>query len=89
MTNRERNWRMVSTASGVLGAVVAKRLMRVGYQAVRKDKTPFDPRSARFSWTDAVLWAAAAGVGLGIAKVLSARVAAAGWKFFTGERPPG
>ena len=33
--------------------------------------------------------AAAAGVGLGIAKVMSARVAAIGWKVATGTLPPG
>jgi hypothetical protein len=91
MTSRERNWKLASTLTGVLGALVAKRLMRAGYHVVRKDAasaTPFDPRSARFAWGDALLWAAAAGIGLGITKVLSARIAAAGWEFFTGERPP-
>jgi hypothetical protein len=89
-TTRERNWKLATTATSVLSAVLAKRLMRAGYHAVRKDggATPFDSRNARFSWSDAVLWAAAAGVGLGVAKVLSARLAAAGWEFFTGERPP-
>ena len=36
-----------------------------------------------------VVWAAAAGVGLGIAKVMSARVAAIGWEVATGTLPPG
>jgi hypothetical protein len=49
----------------------------------------FDPTNARFSWADALVWAAAAGVGLGIAKVVSARVAAFGWEVATGTLPPG
>ncbi len=49
----------------------------------------FDPTSAEFSWPDVVAWAAAAGVGLGVAKVVSARVAAIGWEAATGTLPPG
>jgi hypothetical protein len=81
-----------SSIIGSVGALVATKLIRAAYRASRKDKSPdavFDPTSARFSWTDAVVWAAAAGVGLGIAKVLSARVAAVGWEVATGTLPPG
>jgi hypothetical protein len=38
---------------------------------------------------DALLWAAAGGVGLGIAKVMTARLAVVGWEVATGTRPPG
>ncbi len=89
---RERIWKLVSAGIGMLGGLLARKLMRVGYQAIRKDAaapSPFDPTSARFSWLDAVLWAAAAGIGLGITKVLSARVAAMGWEAATGTLPPG
>ena len=91
MTNRERAWKGISYLSGVLGAMLAKRLMRAGYQAIRKDAdpaSPFDPTDARFSWPDAVLWGLAAGIGLGVARAVSTRVAAIGWKAATGERPP-
>lgn len=89
---RERVWKLVSAGIGMLGGLLARKLMRAGYRAVRKDAaapSPFDPTSARFSWLDALLWAAAAGIGLGIAKVLSARVAAVGWEAATGTLPPG
>ena len=91
MSGRERTWKGVSYLSGVLGAMVAKKLMQAGYRAVRHDTdpaSPFDPTDARFSWPDAVLWAAAAGIGLGVAQVVSTRVAAMGWKAATGDRPP-
>jgi hypothetical protein len=89
---RERTWKLVSTVSGMLGAMVAKRLMRAGYHAMRRNTepsaTPFDRADARFSWPDALLWAAAAGVGLGVTKVVSARLAAFGWEVATGSAPP-
>ncbi len=79
-------------AVGMFGAAVATKLIRGVFAAVRKDKTPdavFDPASSRFSWPDVMVWAAAGGVGLGIAKVFSARLAAFGWEVATGTLPPG
>lgn len=89
---RERMWKLVSTGIAMLGGLLARKLMKAGYRAIRKDAaapSPFDPTSARFSWPDALLWGAAAGIGLGIAKVVSARVAAMGWETATGTLPPG
>ena len=66
--------------------------MRAGYTAIRKDAaapSPFDPTKARFSWPDALVWAAAAGIGLGTAKVVSARLAIFGWETATGTVPRG
>ena len=85
-------WKLVSLITGMLGGLLARKLIRATYQIVRKDTapaTPFDPTLPEFSWPDALLWAAAAGIGLGIAKVVSARVAAFGWETATGTLPPG
>ena len=89
---RERMWKLVSTGTGMLCGLIVRKLMRAGYTAIRKDAaapSPFDPTKARFSWPDALVWAAAAGIGLGIAKVVSARVAIFGWETATGTVPPG
>ncbi len=76
----------------MLGGLLARKLIRATYKAVSKDTapaTPFDLTDARFSWPDALLWAAAAGIGLGITKVMTARLAAIGWEAATGTLPPG
>jgi len=75
-----------------MSALVVKKVLRASYRAVRKGTDPgtaFDPTKAGFSWPDALLWAAAAGVGLVIAKMVSARVAAIGWEVATHTLPPG
>jgi hypothetical protein len=85
-------WKLVSIGTGVLGGLVAQRVLRKTYEVIRKDPdapSPFDPRNAQFSWPDVVLWAVAAGIGLGVARVVSARVAALGWEAATGTLPPG
>ena len=92
MISRELRWKLVSVSTGMLGAVIARKLIRATYRAVRKDTapaTPFDLTSRNFSWPDALLWAAAAGIGLGIAKVVSARIAVFEWEAATGTLPPG
>jgi hypothetical protein len=89
---RDRTWRLVSTGTGVLGAVLAQRALRKVYEAVREDPdapSPFDPTSAEFSWPTVVVWGVAAGIGLGIAKVVSNRLAVLGWEVATGTLPPG
>jgi len=92
MIDRERMWNLESWISGALGAFVAQVLIRATYRMIRKDKAPsavFDPNSSRFSWADAGVWALAGGVGLALAKIASARVAALGWTAATGTLPPG
>jgi hypothetical protein len=89
---RERMWKVVSTITGMLGGLLARKLIRATYRAIRTDAapaTPFDTTNPQFSWPDALLWAAAAGIGLAIAKMMSARLAAIGWKAVTGTAPPG
>ena len=92
MMSRERTWKLVSSGVGMAGAMVAEKLIRAGYAAIRKDTdpgSPFDPNDVRFRWPDALVWAAAGGIGLGIAKVVSARVAAIGWEVATHTPAPG
>ena len=90
MITRERLWRLESTITGVVGVMIAQRLIRAVYAVIRKQepRSVFDPDSARFSWPNFVLWAVAGGIGLGIAKVVSNRVATIGWEIATGTAPP-
>ena len=85
-------WKLESWITGAVGAFVAQVLIKAIYRMIRKDKAPsavFDPNSSRFSWADAGVWAVAGGVGLALAKIVSARVAAIGWTAATGTLPAG
>jgi hypothetical protein len=85
-------WKLVTTITGMLGAMAVKELLRAGYRATHRDTSagmPAGSTSARFSWPNALVWGAAAGIGLVIARIASARVAALGWAVATGKRPPG
>jgi hypothetical protein len=81
----------VSTGAGLLTTLIAKKVLRSVYRAVRKEDpaAAFDSSRARSSWPEAMGWATAAGMGLVVAKIAGDRVAAFGWELATGTTPPG
>lgn len=84
-------WKIVSTGSGVLGAVVTRNLLQkvwVGLSLSDREP-PLNPADRRIEWSTALQWALAAGVGASITRLLSQRLAAAGWEAATGSPPPG
>jgi len=83
-------WKLTSTLSGIAGAVATRRVLQAVWPA-GDDGTgpPFNPADRRVPWPTAIQWALAAGIGAGIARLLSERVAAAGWEAATGTPPPG
>ena len=83
-------WWVESTLTGVLGAMIAERLIRALYRVVRKQSpdSVFDMDRAGFSWPNFLLWAVVGGISLGTAKVLSNRVAAVAWKTAARTKPP-
>jgi hypothetical protein len=70
--------------------MIAERLIRAVYRVTRKQApdSVFDLDSGRFTWSTFVVWAVAGGIGLGIAKVASNRVARVSWQIATGTPPP-
>ena len=74
-----------------MGGLLAQRLMRSIYRTLHRnpEARPLDPGHPSFNWPDAIIWAAAAGVGMWLARVLSDTVAAKGWELATGTEPPG
>lgn len=84
-------WKVVSTLGGVAGGIVARSvLQKVWAVASRSDlEPPLNPADRRISWPNALQWAIASGIGVGVARLLSERVVAAGWEAATGSPPPG
>lgn len=83
-------WKVASGLSGVAGAIGTRKLLQAVWP-VGDDGTgpPFNPADRRVDWTTALQWALAAGVGTSVVRLLSQRVAAAGWEAATGSPPPG
>jgi hypothetical protein len=86
---RQLAWKGVSTLSAVLGGIATRKLLEIGWSTVKSSDPPGNPADRRVSWSQAVQWAIATGVGVGIGRLVSERLAATGWEVATGTEPPG
>ena len=81
-------WTLVAAGAGALAAIATHQALGRAWKAVRKTPPPEDPTRADVTWTDALLWAGATGLAMGIGRVVARRAAVAGWKKATGRMPP-
>ena len=81
-------WKVIAYGSGALAALVTQRLLETVWKALRHAAPPPMPADRRSSWTDALSWAIATGVGVGVARLLAIRAAAVVWEATTHEPPP-
>lgn len=82
-------WRAVGSASGLVAAAVTRQALTRLWRARKHDDPPANPAARSTSWPDAMLWAVATGVALGVARLVALRGAAAGWQRAKGSLPPG
>ena len=88
---RLAEWKVVSTLSGLLAGVVVRRLLNLLWaKASPSDHTPpLNAADREIGWGEALSWSVATGVGVGVARVVSDRLAASTWEMATGSPPPG
>jgi hypothetical protein len=84
-------WKVVSTVSGLLAGVITRQLLTLAWRRVGPSdlEPPLNPADRRVGWGEAITWSVAAAVGVGVARVVSDRMAASAWELATGEPPPG
>ena len=82
-------WKVVGVATGLAAAKATRKAMDVGWSKTRGGEPPRNPASRETDWSEAVAWAVASGVALGLAKLLAARGSAKLWEKATGSLPPG
>lgn len=90
-TAEKAGWQAVSTLSAVVGGIATRKAVAALWGALSSSdvEPPLNPADRRVHWITAVEWAVAAGVGVGLGRVVSQRLAAAGWERATGSTPPG
>lgn len=80
-------WNGLTLASATLAAIGARKLLAAAWPGRRQP--PLNPADRRIDWGEALAWAIASGIGAGVARTVSRRLAATGWERATGETPPG
>lgn len=88
LTMEKTVWKAVTIGAGVLAGVLMRKGLQAAWRSTRHADPPSDPYQPA-GWGEALSWAAASGVGVGVARLVAARGAAAGWSKAMGAPPPG
>lgn len=82
-------WKVVGITSGLLAARASKAVLEKTWKRTKGTEPPRNPAAPDTTWTEALSWAVASGVALGVARMLATRGAAEAWHKATGSLPPG
>ena len=84
-------WKLISTGTGVLSGILVRQAIGLAWKTLThgREDPPLNPADRRISWAEGLQWAVATGIGVGIARLVSDRLAARGWEAATGHAPPG
>ena len=82
------SWKVITLGSGALAGLVTQRALEKVWKGVRGSTPPPMPADRTATWTDALSWAIATGVGAGVARLVAIRTAARMWQATTHEVPP-
>ncbi len=80
-------WKVLGTGSAVLAAAVAQKGLEAAWRAATGTPPPTIPEDPDTDWTEAVAWAVASGVVIGVARLLATRRAAQYYRTSTGSLP--
>lgn len=82
-------WKLVGILSGLVAARTTRAVMDKGWTRAKGAEPPRNPAAPGTTWSEAVTWAVASGIALGLARLLATRGAATAWRKGTGHLPPG
>jgi hypothetical protein len=81
-------WKTITVVSGILAGFATQRVLTVPWKLVRGSAPPTVAADRSSSLRDALSWAVATGVGVGVARLLAIRAAAGVWEATVHEPPP-
>ena len=82
-------WSIFSLVAALLGATVARKSLTKAWQTATGKNPPANPADPDVDLWEAVLWAAASGTAVQLARMLATRKAANYYAKSTGHLPPG
>lgn len=83
-------WKAVAGLSAAVAGLAATKVLNLVWGRIRPggNAPPTDPTDPRTRTSDALIWTALTGMGVGVAAVIAQRQAAKGWTKATGHVPP-
>jgi hypothetical protein len=87
-TLEKTTWRVVGTGLAILSGIVVRKLLIAIWKRLTHQEPPTNPGAPDTTWVEALSWALASGAAVGVARLVAARGATAGWQRVTGDLPP-
>jgi hypothetical protein len=80
-------WKAISYGVGALAGLISGRILDVAWKGLRHTSPP-STADRRSPWIEALSWAVATGVGMGVTRLVAIRGAATIWEKAIHELPP-
>jgi hypothetical protein len=87
-STKQYGWKGMTIGLGALSGLATQRALEVLWKMLRGSTPPKVAADRRSPWPDALIWAIATGVGVGVARLLAVRTAAVVWEAAVHEPPP-
>ncbi len=81
--------KLVGIATGVVVRKISDKALDKVWQKTKHSSPPADPASPGTPWSEAISWAVASGVAVGVARLVATRGMASAKMKLTGEVPEG
>ncbi len=82
-------YKTVGLGAGLAATKVARAALDKGWAKTKGGEPPRNPAVPGTSWNEAITWAVASGIAVGIARLLATKGTATAWHKATGHLPPG
>lgn len=80
-------WKIIGTGGAILAGVAARKATIVGWKLLTGNEPPANPEDPDVTWPEAIGFATATGIAVGLARLAWNRKAADYYIKSTGERP--
>jgi hypothetical protein len=80
---------LIGIATGVVTRKVSMVVLDKVWRKTKKTEPPADPASPGTPWIEAITWAAASGVAVGVARLITTKGVATAKMKLTGQAPEG
>ena len=82
-------WKVLGLGSAIMAGVAARKVLTTAWRRGTGFDPPLNPESPDTKWPEALAWATVSGAGVGVARLLARRKAAAFYRRSSGHLPKG
>ena len=87
-SRKQLAWKALSAGAAAISVLVTRRVITAVWQRFGGEPPPEGAADRKVTWRAALTFAVAMGVGIAVARVVTARLSARAWEAATHETPP-